>query len=183
YFPKAYHHMRTRVREVINAQPGTSMAFKSSAYPTGTINFGPRTVCQRHMDTANYPGIPCAITPFGDFNPDTGGDLYLWQLKLRIRFPPAATIIVSSAGIAHGNVPVNPGERRYSFTQYCPGGLVRWAAYGCRPASDFDDADREQMDSEAVEGLAAQLAHFSTLTGLKDDQLWLREQEQVMHAL
>ncbi|KZV59754.1 hypothetical protein PENSPDRAFT_537233, partial [Peniophora sp. CONT] len=101
-----------------------------SVYAACTCNLGPRTVCLDHTDHLNYPGIPCVITAFGDYNPDEGGNLFLLNFGLRIRFPPGATAILSSAGVRHGNTPVPEGQNRYSYTQYTAGGLVRWASVG-----------------------------------------------------
>ncbi|KAI0065657.1 hypothetical protein BV25DRAFT_1791011, partial [Artomyces pyxidatus] len=103
-----------------------------SAYPMATANLGPSTICVDHHDCGNYPSLPHTITALGSFNPDKGGHLYMWELKLKVRFPPGSTILLSSAGIRHGNVPIQPGEKRYSFTQYCPGGLHRWVRHGFR---------------------------------------------------
>ncbi|KAJ7937906.1 hypothetical protein B0H13DRAFT_1580401, partial [Mycena leptocephala] len=64
------------------------------------------------------------------FDPDFGGHLVLWDLKLVIRFPPGATILIPSAIVRHSNVPIRPDERRCSFTQYTAGGLFRWIRDG-----------------------------------------------------
>ncbi|KAJ7695268.1 hypothetical protein B0H14DRAFT_2650629 [Mycena olivaceomarginata] len=52
-----------------------------------------------------------------------GGHLILWDAKLILEFPPGTTILIPSAAIYHSNIPVAPGEHRFSFTQYTAGGI------------------------------------------------------------
>ncbi|KAJ7236141.1 hypothetical protein C8J57DRAFT_972166, partial [Mycena rebaudengoi] len=66
----------------------------------------------------------------GNFDPDHGGHLILWDLKLIISFPPSSTILIPSAILQHSSVGVQPHERRYSFTQYSAGGLFGWIRNG-----------------------------------------------------
>lgn len=106
--------------------PSLIRPFPSSVYASGTYNFGPQTVCCAHCDQANLPNGMCSITPFGKYNPKTGGHLVLWDLKLVIEFPPGSTILIPSAVLTHSNTAILPDETRYSFTQYSAGGLFRW---------------------------------------------------------
>ncbi|EIM80062.1 uncharacterized protein STEHIDRAFT_162949 [Stereum hirsutum FP-91666 SS1] len=48
-------------------------------------------------------------------------------------------------GMSHGNTPLADPETEFrkSFTQYVPGGLVRWWAYGYRTAEEFEAEDRK----------------------------------------
>ena len=57
-----------------------------------------------------------------DFNPDQGGHLVLWDLKLVIRFLRGSTVIIPSAMVKHSNASVNVYSTRYSITQYSAGG-------------------------------------------------------------
>jgi hypothetical protein len=157
--------------------PTANTPFKNSVYPAACMNAGPQTCCKPHFDVCNYPGSPCAVTAFGHFNPDTGGHFVLYDLKLFFRFPPGTTVLLSSAGIRHGNTPISPEETRYSFTQFCPGGLMRWVAYGCKPAGQFSKKDRENMDKQAEEGWEKQLGRFSKIWELDDDRerVWNQE--------
>ncbi|KAJ7177338.1 hypothetical protein C8R43DRAFT_1084605 [Mycena crocata] len=95
-----------------------------------TFNFGPNTVTLPHVDAANLAWGWCCITALGKFNPDLGGHLILWDLRLVIRFPPGSTIFIPSALLRHSNVAIQQGETRYSFTQYTAGGLFRWVNNG-----------------------------------------------------
>ncbi|KAI0058847.1 hypothetical protein BV25DRAFT_1809990, partial [Artomyces pyxidatus] len=178
FFPKPYHDMRVDLAALYKHYPEMRPNFANSAYPTATANLGPSTVCVDHNDCSNYPSLPCAITALGAFDPDLGGHLYMWDLKLKIRFPPGSTILLSSAGIRHGNVPIRPGETRYSFTQYCPGGLRRWVRHGFRPALSLSKAERDKLDGVGDEGLLWQLSRLSKYDELKQDREWLVAQEQ-----
>jgi hypothetical protein len=136
--------------------------FHNLVYPTFTINFRPRTCTYAHRDKSNSAGVPCAITALGNYDPNFGGHLVLDDLKLIIRFPPGSTILIPSASFTHGNIPIQEGETRTSFTQYCPGGLLRWVDWGfCR--WDQMSADEQTAVRTANEERFEQvLARFST---------------------
>jgi hypothetical protein len=77
----------------------------------------------------------------GDFDATAGGHLVLWDLELVVEFPHAATILLPSATIAHSNIPVGVGETRGSFTQYTPGGLIRYVDNGFRTEETLQGED------------------------------------------
>ncbi|KAI0026807.1 hypothetical protein K488DRAFT_64374 [Vararia minispora EC-137] len=125
YFPLTYHHLRIAMCRLQANNPTFTVPFINSVYPTSCMNCGPTTCCEAHFDDGNYPSLRCAVTAFGSFNPNQGGHLVLYDLKIYFRFPPGATVFLSSAGIRHGNAAIHSGETRYLFTQFCPGGLMR----------------------------------------------------------
>lgn len=103
-----------------------------------------------HLDFGNLAWAWCAISAFGNFNPDRGGHLILWDLGLIIRFPPGSTILIPSALLWHSNVKIQAGETRHSFTQYSAGGLFRWQANGFMTDDDFETiATPEQQRDRA----------------------------------
>ncbi|KAI0038468.1 hypothetical protein FA95DRAFT_1467669, partial [Auriscalpium vulgare] len=130
YYPKAYQDMCEALACLYERQPELAPNFCNSAYPMATFNLGPETVTFEHNDCKNYPSLPCSITALGDFDADKGGQIYLSDLRLKVRFPSGSTILLPSAGLRHGNAAIQPGERRYSMTQYCPGELMRWVRHG-----------------------------------------------------
>ena len=85
----------------------------------------------------NLPFGFCAIHAFGDYDYTKGGHLVLKELKLIVQFPPGALILIPSATITHGNIPVREGETRTSFTQYTAGALFRFVDNGFRSESQF----------------------------------------------
>ncbi|KAI0059964.1 hypothetical protein BV25DRAFT_1808086 [Artomyces pyxidatus] len=177
YFPRPYADMCDALAALHEEQPELVANFKRSAYPTATFNLGPTTVCLDHRDGANYPSLPCAITALGNFDADLGGHLYLWDLGIKIRFPAGSTILLPSAGIRHGNVPVQKGETRYSLTQYCAGGLMRWVRHGFRPARSLTAAARRALEGPPDQVWQDQLARLSTLETLQADREWLCRKE------
>lgn len=80
--------------------------FVGSIFAACTFNFGPRALTVPHLDFGNLSWGWCAITALGRFDPDFGGHLILWDLRLVIRFPPGSTILIPSALIRHSNVTI-----------------------------------------------------------------------------
>jgi hypothetical protein len=109
-----------------------------SVFTTATFNFGPRTVTFPHIDFGNLAWGWCAITALGWFDANLGGHLILWDLKLIIRFPPGSTILIPSAILRHSNIKIRPWETRFSFTQFTPAAMFRWAYNGCRTDKDVE---------------------------------------------
>ncbi|KAF8185871.1 hypothetical protein K438DRAFT_1596769 [Mycena galopus ATCC 62051] len=134
-------------------KPSLRPNFVSSVFAACTFNFGLRAICAPHLDFANLAWGWYAITALGNFDPDFGGHLILWDLGLVIRFPPGSTILIPSALIRHSNVPIRAYEQRSSFVQYTVGGLFRWVHNGFQTsvawsssASCLDRAERETED-------------------------------------
>ncbi|KAI0038963.1 hypothetical protein FA95DRAFT_1612970 [Auriscalpium vulgare] len=178
FFPQPYQHMREGLHDLCQEYPDLKLPFKTSVYPTVTANLGPDTTTLDHNDCTNFPSLACAITPFGNFDADKGGQLYFWDLGLRVRFPAGSTILLSSAGLRHGNLPIQPGEKRYSFTQYCPGGLLRWVRHGMRPAGDLSPEERDRLDGAGGEGWERQLERLSKYSNLQEDREALLRRER-----
>ncbi|KAF8181740.1 hypothetical protein K438DRAFT_1725171 [Mycena galopus ATCC 62051] len=124
--------------------PALRWPFLDSVFAACTFNFGPRAITCPHLDFGNLAWSWCAITSLGWFDPDRGGHLILWDLKLIIRFPPGATILIPSAILRHSNIPVQPQEKRFSFTQYSAGGLYRWIRNGYMTDENFEKTATEE---------------------------------------
>ena len=115
------------------------------------FNFGPETICYRHKDWGNLAFGICVVTNAGNFDPTCGGHLILWECGLVIEFPPGSSIMVPSAVISHSNIPIQPSETQYSFTQYAASGLFRWVEHG------FQKEGRYNRDLSAEEQSAGQV--------------------------
>ncbi|KAK7055627.1 hypothetical protein R3P38DRAFT_2499098 [Favolaschia claudopus] len=140
-FAKQLHGFYEKeLRAVCEHDPSTTRNFlpRLSVFSTATFNFGPATVTFPHIDYRNLAWGWCAITALGNYNPDFGGHLVLWDLKLVIRFPPGSTILIPSAILRHSNTKIRPNETRFSFTQYTPAGLFRWVYNKFRTDADID---------------------------------------------
>ena len=143
--------------------------------PAISFNLGPQTVCLPHKDDANIAYGLCSITSGGRFDHRTGGHLVLWEPKVIIEFPRGSTILIPSALITHSNTPIQPEETRYSVTQYCAGGLLRWVAYGfCTKKSLLGDgtgAERiAKIEGEGRSRWDWALNFFSKASELADDR-------------
>ena len=117
--------------------------FPKSVFGCATFNLGPRTVTRVHTDHLNLPCGWCSITALGDFDQKQGGHMVLWDLRMVIEFPAGSTILIPSAILRHSNTPIQPGERRYSLTQFSPGGIFRWAACGFQSAKEAGVTSRD----------------------------------------
>lgn len=170
--PKLYGYYSEHLKSLLNADEHTHRPFKNSVWAAATFNFGPTTTCFKHTDTANLPFGWCGITALGTFDPKRGGHLVLWEARRAVEFPPGSTILVPSATIAHSNVPIQRGERRYSFTQYTAGAIFRWVEFGFQTArrhrAGLSKHEREEEALELRNQLKMGLGLFSTLDELKE---------------
>ncbi|EIM79862.1 uncharacterized protein STEHIDRAFT_69037, partial [Stereum hirsutum FP-91666 SS1] len=146
--------------------------FLRSLWPAVTFNLGRSVFTRIHRDFNNLVWSMCAIYALGDYDPKKGGHLILWDWKLVVEFPPGCAILIPSAAVAHGNIAVRPWEIRKSFTQYCPGGLMRWFRYGCRTEENFEKQDYagwKAMKASAEQRWVEACSMFSTIAGLRKD--------------
>ncbi|KAE9399839.1 hypothetical protein BT96DRAFT_857967 [Gymnopus androsaceus JB14] len=148
---QTYVEYKETLTEHIQQKPQLRPTSPKTVFAATTVNFGPCTVTPPHLDAGNVAHGWCADTALGDYDPDKGGHLVLWNLKLVIRFPPGATILFPSALMTHSNIPVQDGEQRRSIVQYSAGGLFRWRYNGwcsdktfLAKASKSELKDREQ---------------------------------------
>ncbi|KAJ7467357.1 hypothetical protein B0H11DRAFT_1921395 [Mycena galericulata] len=121
--------------------PHLRRPFAKSVFSSAAFNFGPSVWTFRHRDILNVPFGLCAVQALGEFDPVEGGHLALWDLKLLVEFPAGTLILLPSATIAHSNVPVQDSDKRISFTQYTPGGLIRYVDNGFRTEAVLERED------------------------------------------
>ncbi|KAI0040235.1 hypothetical protein FA95DRAFT_1503145, partial [Auriscalpium vulgare] len=170
--PRLYTHLEDVLSDVRVHDPSLQPPFGNSVFPAVTFNFGPQALTIPHRDWQNVPYGWCAVTALGDFDPTRGGHLILWELKLVIEFPPGSTILLPSAVITHSNAPIQEGETRQSFTQWCAGALVRWWAYGFRTEEGLGREDpkrKAELDAIRDARWSSCIGLFSTLSDLKED--------------
>lgn len=169
--PRTFAYYATHLHALLLHDASLIRNWLSSIFAAATFNFGPRTCCFRHTDSGNLPFGWCVITALGNFNPQRGGHLVLWDLKLVIDFPPSSSILIPSAILSHSNTKIGKGERRYSFTQYSAGGLFRWVDYGFRSSEEYRASLQGEELIRAKEECAARwsmgLDMFSTLDELR----------------
>ncbi|KAG6836007.1 hypothetical protein H0H93_012314 [Arthromyces matolae] len=120
--PRLFHHCDSRLTTMFEKlkPPGVKKLFPKSFFPTAAINFGGKVRTFKHRDTKNFAPGWCSVMALGSFDPDVSGKFIVWDLKLIIRFPHAATINIPSALFTHSNSPI----------QYVPGELLHWIDNG-----------------------------------------------------
>ncbi|KAJ7236134.1 hypothetical protein C8J57DRAFT_1194408 [Mycena rebaudengoi] len=126
WVPKVYAYYHEHDMALRKHLPHLERNFPKSVFSSATFNFGPDVWIFKHQDILNAPFGMCAVQALGDFDAMKGGHLILWDLKLVIEFPAGTTILLPSTTICHSNLPVQPGDKRSSFTQYTAGGLMRY---------------------------------------------------------
>ncbi|KAL1736325.1 hypothetical protein EV714DRAFT_198920 [Schizophyllum commune] len=151
--------------------PDISFNFPTTVWAAVTINFGPRTISLRHRDYANLAWGWCPITALGRFDPDAGGHLILWDLRLVIRFPPGSTVAIPSGLLTHSNTAVGARETRYSVTQYTAGAIFRWVDQGYQTKDEavrkMTAAERRDFDAREKGRFADGVNMYSTLDELR----------------
>jgi hypothetical protein len=101
------------------------------------------------------------VTAFGDYDPDAEGHLILHDLKIFIRFPPGCTILLLSASLSHGNVPVAATSTRTSFTQYCQGAFIRHVDWKFRDWADLSTVRQEKVTAHNASRLERIIGRLS----------------------
>ncbi|KAH9912538.1 uncharacterized protein BXZ73DRAFT_11060, partial [Epithele typhae] len=173
-FPKAYGHLYETLDDYILQHPDACMNFPGASIYSGmTVNLGPLTCCSTHLDSMNYPGIPCVVTSLGRFNHQVGAQMNYPRLKMVVDFPSYSSIYMPSAGVDHGNTLLpgryTPGlNERASVTQYVAGGLMRYCALGYRKVNDLRDL-RDDVDPPG-QNFTELLGRYSTTESLEDDR-------------
>ncbi|KAG6877550.1 hypothetical protein C0992_009702 [Termitomyces sp. T32_za158] len=128
--PGVFQHYHKRLNSLRIHMPGLHRNFSRSIFPAAGFNIGPGVWTYRHRDALNCPFGWCAVQALGQFDHTKGGHLILWDLEMYVEFPTGSLILLPSATISHSKVPVQRGDFRASFTQYCAGGLLRYVDYG-----------------------------------------------------
>ncbi|KAF9058323.1 hypothetical protein BDP27DRAFT_1241515 [Rhodocollybia butyracea] len=79
-----------------------------------------------HIDFMNGFFLCCSIWNRGCFNYKLGSHIIFYSLSVVVEFPPGAGIIVPSASVIHGNIPIGTDERRHSATFFTAAGILCW---------------------------------------------------------
>ncbi|KAI9459294.1 hypothetical protein HD554DRAFT_2029362 [Boletus coccyginus] len=171
YSPKLYMRYAHDLKALLERYSHLKKPFDTSVFPTCTFNCGTRVVTLEHVDSGNVPYGLCAIFACGSYDPTLGGHLILFNLGLVIQFPPGSTILVPSGTIRHGNTATQPHEKRQSFTQYCPGGLLRWVAYGFKAVKAATKSVKQHFDETHKERCIYATGLFSKVHELHEDRV------------
>ncbi|KAJ3871388.1 hypothetical protein F5051DRAFT_340950 [Lentinula edodes] len=143
--------------------------FPSVVFTAAAFNFGSDVWTFKHCDSLNWAFGWCAITALGDFDATRSAQIILWELKLVVDFPHAATILLPSTIITHSNPPVAYGDVWTSFTQYTAGAIFCWVENGCRTEEVFEKEDPKghtKMQGDKSTAYICHLENFSTVDEL-----------------
>ncbi|EPQ55754.1 hypothetical protein GLOTRDRAFT_41110, partial [Gloeophyllum trabeum ATCC 11539] len=149
FAPRLYAYYAKTMDDLCNWNPKLERHYPRSVFACCAWNLAKSVWTFIHTDHLNLAFGWCAVTALGKFDPRKGGHLIIWDLKLVIEFPPGSTIFLCSAILRHSNIPVRPGESRFSFTQWTAGGLFRWTDFGFRSAGSFEKEVGKQAAEEA----------------------------------
>ncbi|KAF9020700.1 hypothetical protein BDZ89DRAFT_905802, partial [Hymenopellis radicata] len=130
YFPSIHDDFQDTLERVVADDPRLSYPIPGCAWAAAHVNFPPGSWTRAHTDHLNHVGGLCGVWALDDFDPDKGGHLILWDLRLIIRFPPGNFILLPSALIKHGNISVYSGDKRSAFVLFSAAGLFRWVHNG-----------------------------------------------------
>ncbi|KAJ7865250.1 hypothetical protein B0H13DRAFT_1898644 [Mycena leptocephala] len=99
------------------------------AWTNVTFALGPQSVTHALWISSSIRWCWISITALGSFDPQRGGHLILWDLGRLLEFPPGTTILIPSL-LRFSIARIQPGETRYSITQYAaaPDSWSRWPA-------------------------------------------------------
>lgn len=170
WLPKVYSDVDATLKKLYEHDKTLIKNWNANVYPCAAVNFGPRVCCKAHKDFGNAPQTFCAIQAFGSFDAAKGGHLYIKELKLLIQFPAGSTILIPSALFTHGNTPVAPHETRLSFTQFVPGGLLRYVHNGFQTEEKLKKKSRKlyrEMMQEKLKRWKTEMGKISTLSELR----------------
>jgi hypothetical protein len=138
--PKLYGYYEETMQKLLEWNPTLKTIVEKTVFAAATLNLGPWVKTIPHFDLKNLAWGLCAVTAFGNFDPDTGGHIIFWEIKKVVRFPPGSTVLLPSAVARHSNVAVREHEERMSLTQFSAASLFRWVDYGFRSVGRYIEA-------------------------------------------
>ncbi|TEB27660.1 hypothetical protein FA13DRAFT_1596076, partial [Coprinellus micaceus] len=100
--------------------------WERSIFCAAACNAGKQVGTCFHRDCRNLAFGFCVVHAVGKYNCRRGGHIVLKEPKLIIQFPSGSHVLLPSATITHGNIPVQDSETRASFTQYTAGAMFRY---------------------------------------------------------
>lgn len=148
-------------------RPDLRTLFHTLPFAAVTANFGPQTVCDPHRDSQDLVWGWCVVWTLGTYDFEMGGHLVLHEAKLILEYAPGDIIFMPSGCILHENIPIQPGEERYSLTFYSAGQLFQYRDCGWRTVKKLPAGERAEHDAKGSERWEKGCNRFSTLEELK----------------
>ncbi|GJE85100.1 hypothetical protein PsYK624_011770 [Phanerochaete sordida] len=170
FAPRMFRDYATKLDALFEHYTELGYNWNNSVFPAASFNFGPNSASYEHNDHGNRAAGWCSIYCDGSFDPRYGGHLILREFGIVVEFPPGATILIPSACIRHGNIPVREGETRWSFAQYASGGLFRYVEYGFKSWACLSDDDKDVWAERRAARWVEELGLLSRVDNLAEDQ-------------
>ena len=143
FSPTLHRYYKETLQMLQTCYPDFNPPFpEDPVFGMASCNFR-RAASYPHRDYGNLAWGWCSITALGDFDPDVGGHLVLWESGLILRFPPGSTILIPSSIVTHSNTAIKPEEVRHSLVLYSAAGLFQWVYNDFRTDAQADNASNE----------------------------------------
>jgi hypothetical protein len=170
YAHKKYKHYKAVSEGLLQSQQELCSNFPNkTVFAAMTINMGPCSFSPPHMDADNDADGLCTDTACGNFDPDQGGQLVLWDLGLVIWFPPGASILFPSSLITHSTLPVAKNETRYVILQFTSGELSWWQENGYQSDQTYHSKASPEELEKRLENWSSRWQHsLQTFTRWND---------------
>ena len=171
FAPKAYRTYADKLHALFEQSPDLKRYVSKSVFPTASFEFSNGRQCRVHHCHPNGSVGWCTLFAGGEYDPSTGGHLYLPQVQLLIEFPPGTSILIPST-IVYGILPVASSQTRYTFSQYIPVDIIRYIDNGFRTRHTGLKADALKRDGGPPRDnrSSEELGLFSCLDSLDSDR-------------
>ncbi|KAJ7430097.1 hypothetical protein B0H11DRAFT_1727162, partial [Mycena galericulata] len=125
--PQSFGTASSQADSLFDANPSLQRPFPGP-WTSATFEFGEETISTPSWCDKIGWWLLC-ITALGNYDPDRGGQLILWDLGRVLRFPPGTTIFLPPI-LRYSITKIQAGETRYSLTRYAAGPRAgaRWPA-------------------------------------------------------
>ncbi|KAL8276693.1 hypothetical protein RQP46_010872 [Phenoliferia psychrophenolica] len=158
-FYPAMHAYYEDLKASIKASRGLN--FLGGAFASVCLNTGNSVIAKLHRDHVNLLLGLCLILAMGDFDSRLGGHLVLLEAGVILELAPGDLALIPSAGITHGNLPIQKGERRNSMAFWTSGNVFLWKELGNRSMSKLSPKEQAAYMKMSKEGLLDMLrSHF-----------------------
>ncbi|KAJ7104599.1 hypothetical protein C8R44DRAFT_887054 [Mycena epipterygia] len=128
FSPRSSALAASQADTLFDANPSLERLFPG-AWTSVTFDLGPQTVTLPQWSFHHIRWLWLAITALGNFDPDKGRHLILWDLGRILRFPAGTTVLLPPI-LRFSIATIQSGETRYSLTQYAAAPPIwsRWPA-------------------------------------------------------
>ncbi|KAK7027688.1 hypothetical protein R3P38DRAFT_2421317, partial [Favolaschia claudopus] len=136
YCKETYDALKSQKDKMLADKPEALYPCETSVYSAITINLNDPRVSFDILQRID-PAVWCILTAAGDYNPDLGGQLILWDVGRVVRFPAGTCALIPAALVRFSFVKVRPDERQHTILQWAGVGIRRYFENGSREDGEF----------------------------------------------